>query len=54
MHINHETQLHISECEELGLSLETMQKTEEHQGTSPLSLDALPLLSPLNKLRSPC
>lgn len=29
-HIHHETQLHISECEELGLSLEQMQNTEEH------------------------
>jgi len=42
MHINHETQLHVSECEALGLSLETMQKTEEHQGISLSS--SLPLL----------
>ena len=31
-HIYHETQLHISECADLGLSLQEMQNTEEHQG----------------------
>lgn len=30
LHIQRETQLHIRECEELGLSLRQMQETEEH------------------------
>lgn len=36
-HIYTETQLHITECEELGLTLEDMRKTEEHQACTAYS-----------------
>ncbi|KAL1301808.1 hypothetical protein AAFC00_005999 [Neodothiora populina] len=37
LHIQHETQLHVSECEELGLSLEEMENMEEHQACTAYS-----------------
>ncbi|GAB7351477.1 hypothetical protein MBLNU459_g2131t2 [Dothideomycetes sp. NU459] len=37
LHINHETQLHISECRDLGLSLEDLTSSEEHQACTAYS-----------------